>query len=208
MAASKRAGVITGDVIGSSGLSASDRKKLQQAMDEAVELATQKWPDLVAQQYRGDSVQITMTTSRAFSLRAAILLQSLLISRQFGIRLAVGLGDITYASKDVITSDGSAFRASGPYLDEMKKRSELLSIAGETEEFTSEWQVHSASLNFLISRWSQQQAEAVYLQLSDLTQEEIASKLKIAQPSVHQRLQLAGWAAVQKILQRFEAVSK
>jgi hypothetical protein len=207
MAGSKKAGVITGDVVGSSGLNAAERKKLQQSIDEAVEKATKRWPDLLAQQYRGDSVQITMTNSRPFALRAALLIQSLLISRQFGIRLAIGIGEITYASKDVVTSDGSAFRASGPYLDEMKKRSELLSVAGDNDEYTSEWQVHSASLNFLVSRWSQQQAEAIYLQLSDLTQEEIASKLKIAQPSVHQRLQLAGWAALQKILQRFETVS-
>lgn len=207
MSVSKKAGVITGDVINSSGITAPARKKLQQTIDECVEHCTKKWPDLAAQQYRGDSVQITMTTSRNYILRVALLLQSNLISHQFGIRIAVGLGEISYESKDVVTSDGSAFRASGPYLDEMKKRSELLSVAGLSDEFTNEWQVHSASLNFLISKWSQQQAEAVYLQLSDLTQDEIASQLKIAQPSVHQRLQLAGWPALQKILQRFETVS-
>ena len=42
--------------------------------------------------------------------------------------------------------------------------------------------------------------------LQDHTQASIAKKLKIKQPSVHQRLQAAGWPVVQKILTRFESV--
>jgi hypothetical protein len=46
----------------------------------------------------------------------------------------------------------------------------------------------------------------MHLQLQDQTQQTIAKKLKIKQPSVHQRLQGAGWPVVQKILNRFESV--
>ena len=81
-----------------------------------------------------------------------------------------------------------------------------MSIAGTKSSFTDEWQVHSASLNFLIQGWSPEQAEAIYLQLQQLTQAAIAKKLTIKQPSVHQRLQLAGGNVVQKIVQRFEAL--
>jgi hypothetical protein len=204
MSGSKKAGVITGDVIKSSALAPAVRKKMLQTIDEFVSKTTVRWPDLIGQKYRGDSIQMILTSNRKFSLRAGLLLQSRMISRQFGIRVAIGLGEISYASKDIVTSDGSAFRASGPYLDELKKRSELISVAGLNDEFTAEWQVHSVSLSYLIQKWSPQQAEAVHLQLSDLTQDEIAGKLRIAQPSVHQRLQLAGWAVLQKILNRFE----
>jgi hypothetical protein len=133
------------------------------------------------------------------------LLHSYLIQYAFKIRLAIGVGEISFKSKQVITSDGSAFQASGPYLDALVKSGEIISIAG-TEEFTGEWQVHSSSLNFLIQHWSIQQAEAVYLQLRDLTQEAIAKKLKIKQPSVYYRLQAGGWPVVHKILSRFESV--
>jgi hypothetical protein len=203
----KKAAVITGDLIDSSSLAPLERKKLQQTLDNFFNKAKVKWPDLISQQYRGDSLQIILTDNRKYSLRLTLLLQSLLMSKQYKIRLALGIGDITYSSKNVVTSDGSAFRASGPYLDELKKRSEFISIAGSTPDITEEWQVHSMSLNFLIQRWSPHQAEAINLMLQEHTQEEIAAKVKIAQPSVHQRLQLAGWPVVQKILNRFETAT-
>jgi len=201
-----RAAVISGDIIGSSQLKPAARKKLQQLLDVFFENTTLEWSDMQAQQYRGDSIQITLTGNRLAALRITLLLQTCLIKDNFKIRMAIGIGDIYFQSGQVITSDGSAFQTSGPYLDALGKSGEMISIAAVDEEFTSEWQVHSASLNYILERLTQQQAEAVYLQLQDHTQASIAKKLKIKQPSVHQRLQAAGWPVVQKILTRFESV--
>jgi hypothetical protein len=205
MATEQKAIVITGDVVGSSLLKPVARRKLQHLLDAFFKESAQEWPDLQIQQYRGDSIQAILTTNRLTALRVALLLHSYLIQYGFKIRLAIGVGEISFKSKQVITSDGSAFQASGPYLDTLVKSGELISIAG-TDDFSSEWQVHSSSLNYLIQHWSIQQAEAVYLQLQDLTQEEIAKKLKIKQPAVYYRLQGAGWPVVHKILTRFESV--
>ena len=206
MANISRASVISGDIIGSSQLKPASRKKLQQLLNLFIEGTTLQWLDMRAQQYRGDSIQITLTINRLAALRIALLLQTCLLKDNYKIRLAIGVGDISFQSAEVITSDGTAFQASGPYLDALTKSGEMISIASFDEEFTSEWQVHSASLNYILERLTQQQAEAVYLQLQDHTQASIAKKLKIKQPSVHQRLQAAGWPVVQKILNRFESV--
>ncbi|WP_133054079.1 sigma-70 region 4 domain-containing protein [Niastella yeongjuensis] len=206
MANISKASVISGDIIGSSQLKQASRKKLQQLLDDFLKNTTAEWSDMQAQQYRGDSIQITLTSNRLAALRIALLLQTCLIKDNYKIRLAIGVGDISFKSGQVVTSDGSAFQASGPYLDALTKSGDIISIAGFDEEFTSEWQVHSTSLNFILERLTQQQAEAVYLQLQDHTQSSIAKKLKIKQPSVHQRLQAAGWPVVQKILNRFESV--
>jgi hypothetical protein len=205
MATEQKAIVISGDVVGSSLLKPVARRKLQHLLDAFFKESAQEWPDLQIQQYRGDSIQAILTTNRLTALRVALLLHSYLIQYGFKIRLAIGVGEISFKSKQVITSDGSAFQASGPYLDTLVKSGELISIAG-TDDFSSEWQVHSSSLDYLIQHWSIQQAEAVYLQLQDLTQEAIAKKLKIKQPAVYYRLQGAGWSVVHKILTRFESV--
>ncbi len=205
MATKQNATVISGDVVGSSLLKPVARRKLQHLLDAFFKESAQEWPDLQIQQYRGDSIQAILTTNRLTALRVALLLHSYLIQYGFKIRLAIGVGEISFKSKQVITSDGSAFQASGPYLDTLVKSGELISIAG-TDDFTSEWQVHSSSLDYLIQHWSIQQAEAVYLQLQDYTQEAIAQKLKIKQPAVYYRLQGAGWPVVNKILTRFESV--
>ena len=201
-----RAAVISGDIIGSSQLKTPSRKKLQQLLDVFFENTTLEWSDMQAEQYRGDSIQIILTGNRLAALRITLLLQTCLIKENFKIRMAIGVGDITFNGPQVVKSDGSAFHTSGPYLDALGKSGEMISIASVDEEFTSEWQVHSASINYILERLTQQQAEAVYLQLQDHTQASIAKKLKIKQPSVHQRLQAAGWPVVQKILTRFESV--
>jgi hypothetical protein len=206
MAAPQKAIVISGDVVGSSLLKPGARRKLQHLLDMFFDTSVREWPDLQMQQYRGDSIQAILTTNRSAALRITLLLHSYLIQYAFKMRLAVGVGEISFKSKQVVTSDGSAFQASGPYLDTLLKIGELISIAGADDEFTNEWQVHSSSLNYLIEHWSIQQAQAVYLQLHDLTQEAIAQKLKIKQPSVYYRLQGAGWPVVNKILTRFESV--
>lgn len=205
MATKQNATVISGDVVGSSLLKPAARKKLQQLLDSFFKQSVQQWPDLQIQQYRGDSIQAILTDNRLAGLRIVLLLHSYLIKEKYKIRMAIGVGEITFKSKQVITSDGPAFQASGPYLDALTKSGEVISIAG-ADDFTSEWEVHSASLNYLIQHWSPQQAEAVYLQLQDLTQEAIAKKLKIKQPAVYYRLQSAGWPVVNKILTRFESV--
>jgi hypothetical protein len=204
--ARKKAAVITGDVINSSELSTPARKKLQRELDSFLKEVLYVWPDLVMQQYRGDSIQAILTTNRLMALRIALTLQSQLMASKFNIRLSIGIGEISFKGKNIITSDGSAFRASGPYLDALKKSGELISIAGADAGFSGEWQTHSASLNYIIQDWTPQQAEAVNLQLQNYTQQRMARKLKITQPSVHQRLQGAGWPVIQKILQRFESV--
>lgn len=204
--AAEKAIVISGDIVGSSYLKPGARRKLQGLIESFTEHSVQEWSDLQVQQYRGDSIQAIVTTNRAAALRIALLFQSFLIQYAFKIRLAIGVGEISYKSKQVITSDGSAFQASGPYLDALVKSGELISIAGTDEDFTNEWQVHSSSLDHIIQHWSIQQAEAIYLQLRDLTQEAIAHKLKIKQPSVYYRLQAGGWPVVHKILSRFESV--
>lgn len=206
MPVQRKAAVLSGDVIGSSLLNTAARKKLQSELDNFNRLAAKQWPDLKMQQYRGDSIQATLTTNRAGALRIGLLLQSRLVAQKFSLRMAIGTGEISFKSRNIITSDGSAFRASGPYLDALKKSGEMISVAGADADFTGEWQTHSASLNYIIQDWTPQQAEAVNLQLQNYTQQQMARKLKITQPSVHQRLQGAGWPVIQKILQRFESV--
>jgi hypothetical protein len=203
--AAEKAIVISGDIVGSSFLKPGSRRKLQGLLDIFFQQYAEALPDLQVQQYRGDSIQAILTANRSEALRVTLLLHSYLIQYAFKMRLAIGVGEIKFKGKDVITSDGSAFQASGPFLDNLVKTGELISIAGD-EDFTSEWQVHSSSLNYFIQHWSIQQAEAVHLQLRNLTQEAIAHKLKIKQPAVYYRLQGAGWPVVNKILTRFESV--
>lgn len=196
--------VITGDVIASSRLRPLKRKKLQRRIDDFAALFSKNYADLQFQQYRGDSLQATLRNNRQYALSLALQLQCFLIIEEFHVRLALGIGEISFQSKDVITSDGSAFQLSGPLVDDLKKRNSLIAVTAADKAFAEEWKVHSESMNFLLQRLSPAQAEAMYLLLQNKKQEEIAKVLGISQPSVHQRLQAAGAQVFTTIIQRFE----
>jgi sigma-70-like protein len=207
MAKTVSAVVITGDIIASSKLTPVQRKKLQNRIAVFIKKITTDFPDFKAEQFRGDSLQCTLTKNKSAGLRTTLSLYCFLAAEGFKIRQSVGVGDISFSSNNIVTSDGTAFRFSGENIDELKKRNEIISVASADATFNEEWKVHSASLNFLLERLSDAQAEALYLQLQNATQEEIAKALHISQPSVHQRLQAAGWVVINRMLQRFETIT-
>ena len=196
--------VLTGDVVSSASMPAARKKKLGLLLEKTGSRIQQQYPDFEWQQYRGDSLQAVLTKNRKFALSVALQLQCLLTANEYHIRLALGIGNISYQGKDIITSDGSAFQQSGPMVDMLKQTGRLLGISSENINFTEEWQVHNESLNFLLQKLSAAQAQALYLYLQNIKQEDIAARLKISQPSVHQRLQAAGTPVFISILKRFE----
>jgi len=169
--------VITGDIIASSKLSIAERKKLQNKIDSFIKKTSTNLPDFKAEQFRGDSVQCILTKNKLSALRTAVSLYCYLAPEDFKIRQSVGIGEISYSSSNIVTSDGTAFQISGENIDGLKKRNELINIASTETSFNEEWKVHSASLNFLLERLSNAQAEALYLQLQNVRQEEIAKAL-------------------------------
>lgn len=203
--AKNNAVIITADVIASSKLTPVKRKKLQSRLNTFIKKINSSYPDFKTEQFRGDSLQSVFTKNKIAALRTALSFYCFLAAEGFKIRQSMGIGDISFKSNNVITSDGTAFRLSGESIDELKKRNELIGIASADNIFNEEWKVHSAVLNFLLERLSNAQAEALYLQMQNAKQEDIAKALHISQPSVHQRLQAAGWSVINKILQRFEA---
>ncbi|RPD42302.1 SatD family protein [Chitinophaga barathri] len=198
------AAVITGDVIQSSQLAPTAREHLQKALDNAFAAAKKKDKNFRAEQYRGDSFQAVITKNPETALRSSLILMAMLWKEDFKARLAIGTGTISFNAKKIVTSDGPAFRNSGLYLDELKKKNGLISVATPDADVNQEWEIHSHTLSFIIERWSPAQAEAVLEQLNGLTQVQAAEKLNIRQPAVQQRLQGAGWQTISLILRRFE----
>lgn len=201
----KFAAVLTGDIIGSRNLSVPDRKKMQNTQRQIFDQLTKQFPDFKAEEFRGDGFQAVLYDNRNQALRVALLIQTALLKESFGVRIGIGMGDIAYQAENITISDGTAFQLSGPILDELKKRNQHIGIASENSLTNQEWNVHAITLNFLIEKWSPLQSEAIHEHLTSATQLEVAEKLNISQPSVHQRLQTAGWPVVDAIIKRFES---
>lgn len=206
MARTKKAAVISADIIGSGSLKSAKRTKLQNLIELFLSEKSKLYSDMKFEQFRGDSLQGILTSNKKQALRIALGLICVLKASSFGIRTGIGTGEISYSGKNIITSDGTAFQLSGPALDDLKKKNDLIAVKFDLKELNDQWDPINSSLNFLLKRLSKLQAEAVYLALNDLKQDQIAERLKISQPSVHQRLKSAGADVIYSILNRFETV--
>ena len=198
------AAVLTGDVIASSRIGSNRRKKLLKTMEEAMQKAINLLPDLKPEVFQGDSFQGYTIKKTAEALRATICIIMYMASEGFGIRVSIGLGDISFDSGHSLTSDGTAFNASGRNLEGLKKKDLILAIGTGNDELQKEWDVHNATLNFLLKRCTTLQAAALLQMLEKKTQHQAATNLKVKQPAIQQRLQAAGWPVIQTILTRFE----
>jgi hypothetical protein len=199
----KQAAVLTGDIIRSTDLASEKREQLQTVLHRTFAQVSKQVSSFRAEQFRGDSFQAVIDSRPTDALRALLLIQAHLRVQDFGVRIALGLGDIGYESDSILTSDGTAFQTSGPALDDIKKRNQFLAVSGPSDSFNQEWRVHALTLSYLLERWTIAQAEAVLGQLQGFTQEETARQLHIKQPAVQQRLQATGWPLMEAILERF-----
>lgn len=198
-----KAAVLTGDIVQSSHLALEVREQLPGALYGVFARVRHFIPAFSAEQFRGDSFQAVVMDQPEAALRAMMFIYTQLYLEKFGVRIAIGLGTVSFDSGSILTSDGSAFQRSGPALDDLKKKNRRLAIVGPSDSFNQEWNVHALSLDYLLERWTYPQAEAVLGQMEGLTQEETGRRLHIKQPAVQQRLQAVGWPVMEAIMERF-----
>lgn len=202
--------VITGDIIGYSKLSPAKRNFTQESLKDF--LKDKDNDSNVFELYRGDSFQGVINKVEA-ALKYALLIRLKLKSFSFSseqqrnslldARIAIGIGKIDSIKKNVLESDGEAFRNSGPLLDSMVSI-ERLKIKSPWKEFNSEFELTLNLLDVIVKSLTPSQSEVLLEKLSGHTQQEMAEKLKISQPAVFQRLKAAKWYVIEQTLKRYE----
>jgi len=207
-----RCAVITGDIVGSSGLSLPVRQRLVRVIGESSRQLRRifgRTVPLDVDVFRGDSWQVLLTDPPR-SLRAALMFRALLRwkmeSHSFDTRLAIGVGTADLMPhRRVSEGSGEAFRASGLALDSMKKRRMAFAFPGSDVEAPLDVIVHL--VDEIAVRWTDRQARAIVGAMQGWTQKKIAATWEapeISQPAVALHLEAAGWHAVKRALAEFE----
>ncbi|MBP6386445.1 MAG: hypothetical protein KA313_03890 [Pseudarcicella sp.] len=209
--------IITGDIVESSSLEMNQRKALLKSLKAFFE----KMPEGVEDEifiknsfeiFRGDSFQ-GFVLSIEESLRFSLLLRVYLMSEfhsgmKLDARIAIGIGKPYFKAKKIIHSDGEAFQNSGRLLDNMKNLPQKIALQSPILQVNEELNVGLILLESIISKWTNLQADVIFLKLKGFTEVVIAQRLGIAQSAVNQRSKAAGWAAVDAFLKRYHQVIK
>ncbi|MEJ2456027.1 MAG: transcriptional regulator [Candidatus Thiodiazotropha sp.] len=177
--------VITGDVINSKRMPATVwLPHLKQILREWGR-EPKAW-----QIYRGDSFQLEIP-SVLDSLEAAVLIKAgMKTVKGLDVRLAIGIGEKSYAGSKVTESNGEAFVYSGQVFDRLKKHKVNMVVKSPWDEFDEEINVMLRLALTFMDRWLVNHAEVIALSLRHkaLSQKQLGSKLNIAQNTVSDRL--------------------
>ena len=222
--------VITGDIVNSGILNATERKNMPEklkrifsSLSESPEPGGRPGPgespgrkeNLIHGQqfdiFRGDSFQGVVQES-AKALRTGLWIKTSLMktTAEFGsydCRLAIGIGKAAFMASNALESDGEAFRYSGPALDAMEQE-ERLKIVTPWEQVNQEMQVACKLADMILKRWTAAQAGIITEALAGKTQNTIAASLDITQPAVSASLKTSGWNAIEELIKRYEILMK
>ena len=202
----KNIGVITGDLISSSGLSEKQKAELKARLENFT--STSQYVLLPLQFYRGDSFQVMCTKEKAAWL--AIMIQAIIISTTDTMaRLSIGIGPASQIHKKVVLqSEGEAFILSGHQLDEMKSKSRIFKIAVNQEEIQVNMEIATLLVENIMMDWKPGQASVISMNPQAETQRAIAGKLDISPAAVSKTLKASKWAAIDQYLIWYENTIK
>src|SRR5665648_810766 len=152
-------GVITGDLIDSSGLN----EEFWSLLKDKLEGFTKSTPHVLLplQFYRGDSFQLMCVSEKAAWL--AVMIQSIIISTvNTFARISIGIGEVSRSYEDdVLQSDGEAFTLSGHQLDEMKAEDRILKIAVNKPGIQPNLDITTLLAENIIKDWKPGQASVI-----------------------------------------------
>jgi hypothetical protein len=153
---------------------------------------------------------LTMSESPVHSMRSIIMLFTAFrflsykeLSERLDLRISEGIGPVEYAQDHLRESDGTAFRSTASGMAKMKRK-QRLSIITPDKALNDEFALSCSFMDILIHDWSDEQAEAMFLNLTGKNQMEISQLLGISQPAVNRRLKAAHCETINKFIKRFE----
>ena len=219
---------ISGDIIAYTSLSDADKQKIENSIGQLFQELESRF-DVFSRMIKGDYLECYIPDP-ANALRVALLIKSrikagaleleetkdkrLSAFKTHGIRLAIGIGEITRFDRDKGIVDGEAIYFSGRIINDIsatfdKERiviKNTLFIKTNDEQLTSEMEPLLALIDVLISKSTAKQSNILYLKLLGNREDTIAKKLNLFQSTVNEHSTSLGWNAIEKAVMYFEKI--
>jgi len=129
------------------------------------------------------------------------------LKERLDLKICIGIGPVEFSQDHLRESDGTAFRAATNGSGKMK-RNQRIRIITTDKALNGEFDLTCRFMDILIHDWSDEQAEAMFLNLTGKNQMEISQMLGISQPAVNRRLKAAHFDTIHKFINRFEFLLK
>lgn len=219
---------ISADIISYTSFTDDERRYLENNINKLLSDLTQKYRkyNFYGRLIRGDLIECVMDNP-IYGLRVALIIKTLIKSLkeekilktnnslkyffEHGVRLALAVAPLSKIDPDRGIIDGEAIYLSGREIQNQSTWDKKKIIIKNTMFFKSankELQENMEPLFYLLdtvlSRCSAKQCRVIYYKLLDMSEKEIAEKIKRARASVNQHSTASGWLAIEKALNYYE----
>jgi len=207
--------VITGDLVESTAMTNDYQATLNAIVNDIIRHQDREF---LFEVYRGDSFQALIHEPTKALLIGIILRAGLRrksrgksIEDAWDARISIGIGHVDHNTEIInsklSTLNGEAFIRSGRTLDAMKNQGARLKIITGDTDLDKEFDAACPLVDTIISRWTTNQAEAIYLYLlKNTTQKEIGQELQTTQRAISKRLEASSLDSMAKFFNRYKEV--
>ena len=221
--------IISGDIIASTSLNEVDREKIGEYLKTLSKELGDKF-NVYSRTTEGDDSIVCYVPNIPDALRVMLAIKCyikaipvsinnsnqqensrLKFFKLHGIRLALGIGELSSLDVQKGIFDGEAIYYAGRLLSESKTYNKgkiiiknTLFLKTNDPEFDVEIMPLLALLDVMLSKCTSKQCEVLYLKLMGNDENVIAEMLNKSQPTINEHSTQAGWNAIEKAVTRFE----
>lgn len=218
-----RRATVSADIIRSTSLDAQSTLLMHEHLRSFLATMEEKFPNCWGRVIRGDGIECVLGDEK-LAMRVALMLKCHIKAfnaiadqyvhasfgpryffNRFGVRIAIGFGDLWTDDRINGIIDGDAIYNSGRMLESMSRRMRTnIVVAGELSRRMQTIQTIATLCDTILTHATSKQCEVLFLRMQNLPEIGIASQLKISQVAVNSHLRRSGWYALEQALELFE----
>lgn len=185
--------ILTGDIINSREDEASIWLPLLKETLSQYGTSPKEW-----EIYRGDSFQIATAPEKGL-LAALHIKATIKKTKRQDVRIAIGIGEVSFKGKGIVESNGDAFIRSGNGFEELKKQTLLVNTQTATLDLPLNVMLELAML--IANNWTPPVAEVIKYALEhpQKNQKEVAKHLGKSQSTISEALKRGGYDEIMKV---------
>jgi len=216
---------ISADIVSSTSLNVEQRLILERELKKLLRILKQTFgsKSFYGRLIKGDYIECVLNDPK-LALRVALIMKSFVKSlkiqasditnkkiqrfKEYGIRIAVGVGELSILNRKRGIIDGEAIYLSGRAINEMtssdKKTKNTLAFRSNQENWNDAFTPIFSLLDVLFSESTRAQCEIIFYKLLNKSEKEISEILNKSQSTINQHSSAVGWFAIDRAIKYFE----
>ena len=211
---------ISADVVSSTSLSKEAMIELNERLRRCLNVLELRYQGFWGRIIKGDTIECIMNNPED-AFEVALILKNLVKSfepsdvndlkrfNRYGLRIAIGIGDMKTIDRNLDMIDGDAIYRSGRTLSKLKGRAKYsFAISMENEENEQALQVILTLVNQLLNNATARKCETLCERILASDTSETAEKMGISVSGVNQTLKDLGWSAIEQAIIYYRKITK